>query len=47
MIHALEEQISPANPAAVGERYQAGQGRVSRIAATDPGSPLCSTGPSD
>jgi len=23
MIHALEEQISPANPAAVGERYQA------------------------
>jgi NAD(P)-dependent dehydrogenase (short-subunit alcohol dehydrogenase family) len=23
MIHALEEQISPGNPAAVGERYQA------------------------
>jgi len=23
MIHALEEQISPADPAAVGERYQA------------------------
>ena len=25
MIHALEEQISPANPRAVGERYQAGR----------------------